>query len=224
MKTPAKSPKYIPALRFHWLTPAYDRLLRVLIRERPFKARIVAEVAPQPGHRILDFGCGTGTLTLMLANACPEAAISAVDIDDRALALARKKAEGAGADIAFHKASIAGERPPDGLGPGTFDCVVSSLVFHHLSREEKRRALRLALQLLKPGGHLVLADWGKAGHIGARLGFLLVQMLDGFATTADNVRGQLPALVAEAGFDDVRVVHSVNAALGTLSIIRAVKA
>lgn len=53
---------YVPALRFHWLTRFYDPLIRVTLREDRFKALLVEQAVPQPGDRILDLGCGTGTL------------------------------------------------------------------------------------------------------------------------------------------------------------------
>jgi len=57
--------------------------------------------------------------------------------------------------------------------------------------------------VLKPGGELHVADWRKAQTMMQRLLFLSVQLLDGFETTADNVRGLLPEIIAEAGFLDV---------------------
>jgi len=55
-----------------------------------------------------------------------------------------------------------------------------------------------------------------------RLAFVPVQLLDGFAVTSDNVRGDLPRLIAEAGFADVEQTHRERTALGALSLIRAV--
>jgi hypothetical protein len=53
-----------------------------------------------------------------------------------------------------------------------------------------------------------------------RVAFLPVQLLDGFETTADNVAGRLPALVSEAGFEQVEETHRQRTALGALSASR----
>lgn len=211
--------RYIPALRFDWLTRFYDPLLRATLKEEKVKRRLVDQVALRPGHRVLDLGCGTATLTMMLAEACPEADVVGLDGDVRVLGLARAKIARAGLRIALHE-GMAFDPP---FPPGSFDRVVSSLVFHHLDTADKRRTLARAFELLRPGGELHIADWGRAGGPLMRIAFLMVQLLDGFRTTSDNVRGRLPALVAEAGFDAVEETHRERTLFGTLSIYRAVR-
>ena len=58
--------KYIPALRFGWLTPIYDPVLRRLMPERALKQRLIAQAQIAAGQHVLDLGAGTGTLTIML--------------------------------------------------------------------------------------------------------------------------------------------------------------
>ncbi|WP_437487069.1 class I SAM-dependent methyltransferase [Sorangium sp. So ce1014] len=43
---------------------------------------------------------------------------------------------------------------------GTFDRVASSLMFHHLAADDKRRTAEEILRVLRPGGALLLADFG----------------------------------------------------------------
>ena len=59
-----KRGRYLPALKYRWLTPLYDPVLRRVFREDVMRARLVEQVAPHPGQRVLDRGCGTGTLRL----------------------------------------------------------------------------------------------------------------------------------------------------------------
>lgn len=49
-----------------------------------------------------------------------------------------------------------------------------------------------------------------------------VQLLDGFETTGDNVRGMLPRLIERAGFTDVRETHRRRTVFGTLALLRAI--
>lgn len=58
----AKEKAYIPALNFHWLTPFYDPVARWLTPETRFKRRMIEQAGISPGSRVLDVGCGTGTL------------------------------------------------------------------------------------------------------------------------------------------------------------------
>lgn len=60
-----KSPEYIPALRYDWLTVLYDPLVRFTLRESTFKRNLVTQASIKDGQQVLDLGCGTATLTLL---------------------------------------------------------------------------------------------------------------------------------------------------------------
>ncbi len=214
---------YIPALRFRGLTRFYDPVLRAVLKEERLKRILVKQVHAEPGHRILDLGCGTATLSVMLKQAYPGATIVGLDIDPEVLAIARRKAALANCEIEFHQ-GLAYD-PGDGLRfrSGSFDCVVSSLLFHHLTTNDKRRTFEKVRELLKPGGELLIVDWGKAQNPLMRVAFLGVQLLDGFSTTSDNVQGRLPALMRDAGLAKVEETHREMSLFGTLSFYRAVK-
>ncbi len=214
-----KESTYVPALAFHFLTPAYDTVVRMTTRERAFKAALVAQANVQAGYRALDLACGTGTLAILIKNSCPGAEVVAIDGDERILNLARSKAQYAGLAIQFDQ-GMSYELPyPD----GHFDCVTSSLFFHHLSWANKQRTAQELHRVIRPGGQLHVADWGKATGPFMRVAFLGVQLLDGFPNTHDNVKGLLPELFAEAGFSDVHQIQVFSTALGTMALYRAVK-
>lgn len=102
-------------------------------------------------------------------------------------------------NVNFEQAMVSALPFPD----NTFDCVLSSLLLHHLSRTNKLRTLREVFRVLPSDGELHVADWSTPRTVGSKVGFFLVQMLDSFENTRDNVRGLLPGLFREAGFRDV---------------------
>jgi ubiquinone/menaquinone biosynthesis C-methylase UbiE len=210
------APDFVPALGHDWLTPFYD-VVAWLLGDRAMKQRLIAQAGIAPGHDVLDLGCGTGTLALMIKDAHPAANVSGVDIDPRILAIARGKVAAAGVDVRLVEGSATA--PP--LPPASFDRVLSSLVLHHLTTPQKRQALAAARQLLRPGGELHVADWGKPQNALMQLAALSFRLSDGHETTGANVRGELPGLIADAGFTDVREVGHRMTPFGTLTYLRA---
>ena len=209
----ATTARYIPALGYRWLTAAYDPIVRWATRERAFKAALVDLVARAHVERVLDLGCGTGTLAILLAERLPSAAILGIDGDPDVLERAARKQIG-GANVRFEQGRVDALRYED----GRFDVVVSSLVFHHLDRETKQAALSESLRVLKPGGRLCLADWGKPPNALMRAAFLPVQLLDGFETTRDNAAGDIPRLITAAGFSDPVETARFSTPSGSLAI------
>lgn len=212
--------RYIPALAYRWLTPLYDPVVRWTTRERTFKAALLEQAQFQPGDRVLDLACGTGTLTVAAKQLAPAAEIVGLDGDPAVLARAREKARAAGVSLRFDQ-GLAQQLP---YGDGSVDLVLSSLFFHHLTREGKLATLREVRRVLKPAGELHVADWGRAANPLMRALFLIVQLLDGFETTADNVAGRLPELIREAGFAEVTERRRIATPLGTISLYAAIKA
>src|SRR5258708_31656525 len=187
------------------------------MRESLFKDQLIRQARIQTGSRVLDLGCGTGTLTLRLKRQHPDAEVVGLDADPRALRIAEAKAVAAGIRIAFDQ-GMAFALP---YADNTFDRVLSSLHFHHLTHEDKARTAREAKRVLQPLGELHVADWGKARNGAMRAAFLAVQLLDGFETTTENVRGALPHVFAAAGFEDVRESAQYVTLFGTLALYQA---
>ncbi len=206
--------RYIPALSFKWLTPLYDPLLKWVMREDTFKRKLVQQANIQPRMKILDLGCGTGTLTLMFKRTHPEAQITGLDGDLKVLDIAREKS--CGADIQWDKGLASSLPYPD----STFDRVVTSLVIHHLNTDDKRLAFKEIHRVLKPDGELYVLDFGAPHSSTARFMTTYMRRLE---ETADNFDGLIPRFVAEAGFGEVKEAQHFVTLFGPLSLWRAVK-
>ncbi|MCL4704900.1 methyltransferase domain-containing protein [bacterium] len=217
MKTTLEEDHYIAPLKYDWLTSFYDPLLRLTLREETFKRQLIQQANIAPNHRVLDLGCGTATLTLLIKQLHPRAEVVGLDGDAKALALAQNKITQAGVEITLVQ-SLSYQMD---FSDASFDRVLSSLVFHHLTAENKYRTLKEIFRVLKPGGALHVADWGKAQNMVMRSAFLLVQMLDGFVTTTENVQGKLPHYFREAGFANIRETKRYMTVYGTLSLYAA---
>lgn len=210
---------YIPALRYEWLTGFYDTVMDKLMHETEFKQALVRQARVAKDHRVLDLGCGTGTLTLLIKQAHSEAQVTGLDGDPKALEIARDKVARSGLPITLDE-GLAFDLPyPD----NSFDRVFSGLLFHHLTREDKERTLKEVYRVLRPGGELHVADWGKAGNGLMRAAFFLVQLLDGFKTTTDNVNGLLPGFFSKAGLQDAKETARYTTMFGTMALYKARK-
>lgn len=214
-----KETNHIPALRFNWLTGFFDPLLKFTMPERRFKTALIEQANISPTHSVLDFGCGSLTLTLMAKQKQPEAEFTGVDVDEKILSIAKKKLVTSDGKVTIDKY--------DGIvlpyKDSTFDRVITSLVFHHLTSEQKENSFKEIKRVLKPGGELHIADWGKPANIFMRLAFYSVQLLDGFKTTRDNVNGLLPEYMKNGGFMEVTIQSRFNTIYGTLQLFKSVK-
>lgn len=211
--------KYVPALGFHWLTPCYDAVVGATTRERRFKHALIRQAKIEAGQRVLDLACGTGTLAIWLKQACPGAQVVGVDGDSAVLTRAARKARQAGVTLQFDEALAYALPYP----PASFERVLSSLFFHHLCWADKQRTAQEAFRVLRPGGQLHVADWGKPGNGAMRGLFLAIQLLDGFANTQDNVAGRLIELFENAGFVEVSQRQSFSTLFGTMALYSARK-
>ncbi|MEA2141799.1 MAG: hypothetical protein QOI64_229 [Solirubrobacteraceae bacterium] len=195
----------------------YDRSIAVTMREerwRPLLRDRVLSGVPAAGQ-VVDVGAGTGTLAISLADARPDVTVTAVDGDAEILALAQAKS---GADHVQWRSGLADDLP---LETASADAVVTSLVLHHLDWRTKHRALKEMKRVLRPGGRLHIADWGRPATPMLRASFFVLQVLDGFDGTRDHAAGRIPELVRASGFCDVHVYGRLRTAWGTLELLEA---
>lgn len=209
--------RYIPALGFRWLTPVYDPLLKWGMREATFKRQLIERAHIQAGQDVLDLGCGTGTLTLMLGEQAPLAHITGLDGDPEVLAIARTKAARAGLSIHWDE-GLASRLPyPD----RSFDVVVSSLVIHHLTSDDKVRAFREVHRILRPAGGFHILDFGRPISALTRVQGAIMKNLE---EAQDNISGRIPHMLQESGFSAVVEADHMNTIFGPIWFYDAFKA
>ncbi len=208
--------RYIPALSFRWLTPLYDPLLKWGMREETFKRRLIERAHAQPGQQVLDLGCGTGTLTVMLKQAAPLAHITGIDGDEKVLAIAKAKAGQAQVDISWDH-GLAYELP---YPENSFDLIVSSLVVHHLASTDKVRAFREVRRILRPAGEFHIVDFGRPFSL---LTGIQTTIMKGLEEAADNFNGRILPFLEQAGFEAASEAEPAGTLFGPIWFYQAVK-
>jgi len=169
----------------------------------PFgSTEIVAAVAG--ARRVLDAGCGSGRLTLALAQAGAE--VTGIDTNAGQLAEARRRAEGAGVELTLLEADFNAPLP---FADASFDGVTSRLAL--MAAGDPIATLAELRRVLEPGGRLVTVLWASPVEnpwfavpreaIGAVLGAERAAFARAFGKLGDP--GEAAAVHRDAGLHDV---------------------
>lgn len=157
-------PEYYSSQNFHgikggYLNPSaavsHDPIAQYFLppHETLVRQGLIDAVRVKP-RRIIDLGCGTGSTTLMLKQAFPEAEVVGVDLSPYMLVVAGMKAQKAGLNIQWLHSSAESVA----FGDASFDLVAASFLFHETPPAVSRAILRESFRLLKVGGQVVILD------------------------------------------------------------------
>src|SRR5713226_8101057 len=91
---------YLPAAGRDSLLPLYDLMTKLMGADRARRG-LLDQAQIRHGDRILDIGCGTGSLLIQLKRFYPGTDVVGLDPDPKALARASRKAERAAVSIQF---------------------------------------------------------------------------------------------------------------------------
>jgi ubiquinone/menaquinone biosynthesis C-methylase UbiE len=209
--------RYVPAAGRPAFTRLYDTVVALTMREATFRGRLRAQILDglARGAAVVDVGSGTGTLAIALA--AGGAAVTGVDGDPEVLALSRAKP---GADAVQWRKGLATALPLPGASA---DRVVMSLLLHHLDAASKRTALAEALRILRPGGRLHVADWGRPRDPLMRATAWALQRVDGAEGLREHLSGDVPVLLADAGFVAVAIRDRLRTGWGSLELLSALR-
>ena len=181
----------------HWASE-YEFFTRLMgLGTNGRNSRMVVELAKiKPGDKVLDVGCGTGSLTLTAKSAAGrDGIVHGIDASPEMIEVARRKVPRSGSEVVFDVGLIEQLAFPD----ATFDVVISRLVIHHLPDDLKHRGFAEILRVLKPGGSVLIADFSPPAnpvlnHITSALVGSHIMQTDVWA---------LPPMLASAGFIDI---------------------
>jgi ubiquinone/menaquinone biosynthesis C-methylase UbiE len=209
----SSSRSYVPAAGKHWRLPFYDLLARLLGADAS-RALLAEQAACRVGDRVLEIGCGTGSLLLLVKKTQPGTEVVGLDPDPNALEIARRKA--ARADVAIQlDQGFADALPyPD----ASFDRVLSSFMYHHLPRQVKEDTLLEVRRVLRPGGRFHMVDFAPGGH--TKRGFL-GHLIHADRHLKDNAQDRVLAALGNAGLADAQLLAVRPSRIGNTAYYQA---
>jgi ubiquinone/menaquinone biosynthesis C-methylase UbiE len=216
---------YLPAAGRDWLLPLYDPLVKLLGGDTA--RRILLDQAKvRPSHRVLDIGCGTGTLAVLIKRIRPDVDVVGLDPDPKALARAKRKAERSAVSIRLDQGFSDLLPYPQ----ASFDRVFSTFMFHHLMIDQREQTLSEVRRILTPGGSLHMLDFigSQASDYGPfnELGFqrwrhirtALPRHFHSSHRLKDNSEERILTFMNRAGFTSCKKIMNAAMLFGSLRI------
>ena len=176
--------------------------------------RMIGLMKPSCREGVLDVGCGTGTVLFLLSEKCGSSIkLNGIDPSEDMIRIAKRKNGSRNSGIQFDVGI--GEKLE--FEDNRFDLVVSSLTFHHLPIDVKRKTAQEIRRVLKPSGRIFVSDWGKPKNW---LGRMISATVKRHAFTEENLQGLVGKILREVGFSSV---ETISVQFGIIEHITGVK-
>ena len=185
---------YLPAASRDWLLWTYDPWTKLLGADA-IRSALLGQMALESGQRVLDIGCGTGSLVVRLKKLYPSISVVGLDPDPAALVLAKRKARRAGVDVHFDR-GFSDQLP---YADASFERVSCAFMFSVLPTAEKEATLREARRVLRVGCSFHLLDLAKMP-----LGGFFMRLLRPRQRFQVCTEERIVALMRQAGFSGAR--------------------
>jgi len=200
----------------------YDRGMRLLTAGRLEQVHSDMAARLHPGDRVLDVGCGTGSLAALLANKGCQ--VTGIDISPAMLAQAEQRVRDRVLSDRVSLLELGAVDLDTAFADGSFDAITSSLVFSELSGNEINYTLAECHRILRPCGYLLIADEVLPDSLSGRVASFLVRLpfaVLAFVLTQNTTR-RVSGLVARMKASGFRVVDNRQYLGGTLRLYVAV--
>jgi ubiquinone/menaquinone biosynthesis C-methylase UbiE len=207
---------YLPAAGKDWLLPFYDLFTKVLGVEASHR-KLIDQASISPGHRVLEIGCGTGNLVILVKRLNPASQVLGIDPDPKALARAHRNAQRRKVTIQFDQGFAEELRYPD----ASFDRVLSAFMLHHVNPDAKLLSLREAFRVLKRGGSLHLVDFDQGKRTSGGFHGFLASIFH--SRHGASSRHTVLSLMQHAGFVDSHEVADHTVVLGRIVYYEGVR-
>jgi ubiquinone/menaquinone biosynthesis C-methylase UbiE len=203
---------YLPAAGKDWALPFYDPFVRLFGGDSARQV-LLNQAALTPGLRVLDIGCGTGTLAVLIKRLHPDVSVTGLDPDPKALARARQKADRDHLAVQFDR-GFSDQLP---YAQASFDRVFSSLMYHHLPHDEKENTLGEVHRVLRPGGSFHIMDFaGPHDHHS-----LFAHLFHVGERFSDNDESAILGLLHNSGFSSAQKTAARRLIFGPIAYYQA---
>lgn len=199
---PAEAPGLPPYFRegmWRWLSKVYDPLIKLVLLlcggEKKVRGKFIDFARLKGDETVLDICCGTGTLTLMLAERLEKGAVIGLDLSQDMLEVASRRA--GRANTSFRRGNSEAMPFPD----GAFDSAFVSFALHEMPEDARVKTLEETRRVLKPGSSLFILDYALPGG-GRRRVFMkgFVKLVEEDYSYRMIAGEQLPRDIRQAGF------------------------
>lgn len=188
-----------------------------------FRKKVMELSGVTPASSVLDFGCGVGLFEEYIKKHIElcEGKITGVDTGKELIEIA-KSSFPSDRNYEFILIDEGGRLP---FQDNSFDIILSSFVFHLLSRQQKASVFKEFMRVLKPHGRMLLAEIGKPDTIlGRWIKFLTlhlwIKVWPYEVNSIDSFNGLLPEFIYSAGFNKVETVLRMKGYIDFISVTK----